>query len=71
MRYFIIVLLLLASPVVAKDDWCSGSGQGPVDCPRHAGKPVRATITMKREPMPTRKCPEVRCGASPYSGHGH
>lgn len=40
----IAALLLLASPAAhAADDWCSGSGQGPIDCPRDAAKRDRCT----------------------------
>jgi len=49
-----ILLLLVITPATAEPlpDWCSGSGQGCIDCPRNCRpKPAaRATITMTREP---------------------
>ncbi len=52
---FIVFFMLMASPASAAGNWCSGSGQGCVDCPRHTKgcRPVHAVIEMKREPLCT------------------
>lgn len=46
--FFVAALLLAVSPATAAPlgDWCSGSGQGCIDCPRNCRpKPVHDTCT--------------------------
>lgn len=46
-----ILLTLAIGPVTAapRGNWCSGSGQGPVDCPRNYAKPVPDKCTGWRD----------------------